>query len=91
MSYLAASKLFTKHGVEAGSFTEDDGMRAYESQDNQVQRLALLQTYIKEQLQLIHKLAAGTPDKQVRKAKLHQKPHPNNLVDPREAWKCILC
>ena len=91
VSYLAASKLFTKHGVEAGSFTEDDGMRAYESHDNQVQCLALLQTYIKEQLQKIHKLAAGTPDKQVRKPKPHKNHHPNNLVDPREAWKCTLC
>ena len=85
VSFLAASKSFTKLGVEARLFTEEDGMKSFESQENQVQRLALLQTYIDEQLQLIHKLAAGTPDKQIRKPKHIQNPHGNNLIDPREA------
>ena len=61
ISFLAASKSFTKLGVTAGLFTEEEGMKSFENQDNQVQCLALLQTYIDEQLQLIHKLAAGTP------------------------------
>ena len=91
VSFLAASKLFTKLGVEARLFTEEEGMKAFESQVNQVQRLVLLQTYIEEQLQLIHKLAAGTPDKQIRQPKHIQNPHGNNLDDPREAWKCSLC
>ena len=89
--YLAASKLFTRNGVDEGKFTEDNAMRAYESQDNQADRLALLQMYIKEQLQLIHKLGTGSPEKKVRQPKQHQHAHPNNLVDPREAWKCSLC
>ena len=91
VSFLAASKSFTKLGVAAGLFTEEEGMKSFENQDNQVQRLALLQTYIDEQLQLIHKLAAGTPEKQAKKPKHIQNPHGNNLIDPRKAWKCSLC
>ena len=64
-------------------------MKSFEHQDIQKARLALLQNYINEQLQLIHKLAAGTPEKQVRKPKNTQ--HPANLIDPPEAWKCALC
>ena len=89
ISFLAASNTFIKDGVAAEIFTEEEGMKSFENQDNQGQRLALLQNYINEQLQLIHKLAAGTPEKQVRKPKNTQ--HPANLIDPREAWKWGLC
>ena len=82
-------KTFIKDGVAAEIFTEEERMKSFENQDNQKARLALLQNYINEQLQLIHKLAAGTPEKQVRKPKNPQ--HPANLIDPREAWKCGLC
>ena len=71
ISFLAASKTFTKDGVAAGLFTKEEGMKSFENQDNQTQRLALalLQNYRDEQLQLMHKLVAGTPEKQVKNPK----------------------
>ena len=36
INFLAASKSFTKLGVTAGLFTEEEGMKSFKNQDNQV-------------------------------------------------------